>query len=146
MTCEIGFSNLLLDTELNDDQRHMLRAIQTSSQNLLGVINDILDFSQIENGTMRLRAKVFNLHHLVQSTCESVTPALVAKSLDLVHIHEGSTRLLEGDAGRIRQCMLNLVTNATKFSSDNIIIIRTVLSEEVEEARLALLTISIRDR
>jgi len=123
----------------------MVEAIQTSSENLLTVINDILDFSQIDSGNMKLRAKTFDLHKLVQSTSESVIPALAKKSLDIVHMHqEGAT--LYGDESRIRQCLLNLLTNAAKFSDHNIIVIRTDIKESDEKNSTALLTISVEDR
>lgn len=134
--------------DLTEEQRHMVGAIQTSSSNLLGVINDILDFSQIEQGAMTLRSTSFNIVTLVQSTLESVTPAMLDKKLDVVHIHE-TPRLtaLHADQGRIRQCIINLVSNAIKFSSNDIVTVRTKVENVAGcEENMARLSIAVQDR
>lgn len=125
----------------------MITSIQTSSTNLLAVINDILDFSQIEQGAMILRPSRFELDELVQAALETITPAMLERKLDVVHLHETASIVsLFGDQGRIRQCVINLVSNAIKFSSDSIIIVRTRVDTAETRPSVGRLSIAVEDR
>lgn len=126
----------------------MAHSIQTSSQNLLAIINDILDFSQIEQGALQLRPSDFVLDELVCASIECVMPAVIAKGLDVIHIRLGNpqTTSLYGDEGRIRQCLLNLLGNAVKFSSNDIIEISTRVFTLPGPHRAVLLEMCVKDK
>ncbi len=113
----IGMSELLGDTAMDEEQRGKLATISHSGDHLLGVINDILDFSKIEAGMLELDPRVFDLRHCVEDALELVAPTAAGKGLDLAvefapHTPEG----LRGDPGRVRQILLNFVSNALKFT------------------------------
>ena len=113
----LGMTGLLLDTRLDDKQRRYASLIRLSAENLLAIINDILDVSKIEAGRMTIEESDFDLIPLCESVVEMVRPRAEAKGL-----HVGlEARLplpdrLSGDAGRVRQILVNLVGNAVKFT------------------------------
>jgi PAS domain S-box-containing protein len=113
----LGMSELLLGTELGEKQRRFAQAIHQSGESLLEIINDILDFSKIEAGKLELEVIPFDLHALVQSVAELFTQRAQSKALTLTcHIGSGVPRWIEGDPGRIRQVLNNLVSNGIKFT------------------------------
>ncbi|MGZ5161740.1 MAG: c-type heme family protein [Burkholderiales bacterium] len=113
----LGMSELLLGTELGEKQRRFAHAIHQSGESLLEIINDILDFSKIEAGKLELEVIPFDLHGLVQSVAELFTQRAQSKALALTcHIASGVPRWIEGDPGRVRQVLNNLVSNGIKFT------------------------------
>ena len=112
----IGMNDLLLDTRLDDEQREYVQIAGRSGRALLGIINDILDFSKLEAGHLSLESAVFNLRELFADVVDLLRPpgdeAEVAIDFEYA---DGFHDNYEGDAGRIRQVMLNLVGNAVKF-------------------------------
>ncbi len=113
----IGMTDLLMDTPLNDAQQEMGRVIQNSADNLLTIINDILDFSKVEAGKLDIAAVEFELHPLVDEVLALLAPQAQFKELKLHCEFEARlTPVLLGDAGRIRQVLLNLFGNALKFT------------------------------
>jgi PAS domain S-box-containing protein len=113
----LGMSELLLGTELGEKQRRFAHAIHQSGESLLEIINDILDFSKIEAGKLELEVIPFDLHTLVQSVAELFTQRAHSKALALeCHIDSGVPRWIEGDPGRVRQVLNNLVSNGIKFT------------------------------
>ena len=113
----IGMSGLLMQTPLDPRQREMGRVIQNSGELLLDIINDILDFSKIEAGKMRLDPTDFDLGLLVEETLTLLAPKAREKTLTLpCHFDPALTSPMPGDAGRIRQVLTNLVSNAVKFT------------------------------
>jgi TMAO reductase system sensor TorS len=113
----LGMSELLLGTELGEKQRRFAHAIHQSGESLLEIINDILDFSKIEAGKLELEVIPFDLHALVQSVAELFTQRAHSKALALeCHIDSGVPRWIEGDPGRVRQVLNNLVSNGIKFT------------------------------
>jgi len=113
----IGMVNLLLDTRLDPEQHDFATTIKTSSEALLMIINDILDFSKIEAGKLELETVDFNLCELVESAADLLAERAQSKRIELIHqIGPGTPLWLRGDAGRIRQVLLNLMSNAVKFT------------------------------
>lgn len=124
MNSIIGMSELLLKTELTDTQRHYTKWILNSSDTLLNLVNDILDISKVESGNMIIDQVPFNLRLLCEEVAELLTPRTAGKKLELIVRcpHDIPTKLM-GDAGRIRQVLLNLVSNAIKFTETGHVLI-----------------------
>ena len=113
----IGMSGLLMETELTPDQREIGRVIQHSSEALLNIINDILDFSRIEAGRLRIEPCEFDLRELVEETLALLAPSAQKKGLELTDDFDPRIdHLFVGDAGRLRQVLVNLTGNAVKFT------------------------------
>jgi signal transduction histidine kinase/CheY-like chemotaxis protein len=122
----IGMSVLLLNTRLDEEQIEYVKAIRSSGQALVSIINDILDLSKIEAGRMSIQQAPFRLTELVEETAAVVKADARAKKLNITlrfdaDLPEG----VLGDAGRIRQVLLNLIGNAVKFTSQGSVDIRT---------------------
>ncbi len=113
----IGMTRLLLETELNTEQREYGEIVQSSGEILLALINDILDFSKIEAGKLELEHIDFNLRHLLEDTAEMLAIRAQQKGLELVmHLPANIPVLLMGDPGRLGQVLINLINNAVKFT------------------------------
>jgi PAS domain S-box-containing protein len=113
----IGTASLLNDTTLTDEQREYLRIIQTSGDTLLTLLNDILDFSRIEAGKLDLQPRPFDLRDTCEHITELMTPTALEKGIDLIlRFAPDTSPWVVGDAGRIRQILTNLVSNALKFT------------------------------
>lgn len=113
----IGLSDLLLKTPLSDKQQEYAELINTSGQSLLFLINDILDFSKIEAGKLTIDAETFNLCAIVESTLGILISRAEMKNLELaIAFCRNMPRHVVGDAGRVRQILLNLIGNAIKFT------------------------------
>jgi signal transduction histidine kinase/CheY-like chemotaxis protein/HPt (histidine-containing phosphotransfer) domain-containing protein len=113
----LGMIELTLDTDLSRQQSDYLDAAKSSADGLLIVINDILDFSKIEARMMDIEASDFNIRELVETTVHGLGARADAKGLELVHTIDAAVPpMLVGDAGRIRQVLVNLVGNAIKFT------------------------------
>ena len=113
----IGMSGLLLDTPLNDDQRDLARTVRDSGESLLTIINDILDFSKIEAGKLDVESAPFVLRECIASAVELVRPKANEKKLGLVVvIADDVAHTVKGDSTRLRQILLNLLSNALKFT------------------------------
>lgn len=121
----IGMTDLVLDTELNNEQREYLQMVQSSSDALLTVINDILDFSKIEAGKLAIEAIPFDLSRLLSDTMRQLSLRADEKGLELIcDIAPDIPRQLLGDPGRLRQILLNLIGNAIKFTGHGEILLR----------------------
>ncbi len=115
----IGMSDLLADTPLNEEQQRFMNAIRSSADHLMGLINDILDFSKIEAGKIELDSSPFLLRPFLGKSLRSLAGKAVERSLELTEmIGSEVPDSLEGDPGRLRQILLNLLTNAIKFSQN----------------------------
>jgi signal transduction histidine kinase/CheY-like chemotaxis protein len=113
----LGMTELALDTDLSDQQRDYLKTVQTSGEALLNIINDILDFSKIEAGKFSLDMAEFNLDDLLQETIRVVAVQAQEKGLELLYDNQSALpEIVVGDAGRIRQIVVNLLGNAVKFT------------------------------
>ncbi|MFN7964842.1 MAG: ATP-binding protein [Acidobacteriota bacterium] len=113
----IGFSNLLSQTPLNDEQGEFVNTVSTSAESLLGVINDVLDFSKIEADRLTIEQVPFDLVGVAEDVVELLSTQADVKSLDLVVEHDADApTLLVGDPVRVRQVLINLAGNAVKFT------------------------------
>ncbi|NOT30170.1 MAG: response regulator [Planctomycetes bacterium] len=113
----IGMVELLLDTHLAPEQREFAETVRRSGESLLTVLNDILDFSKIEAGKLQFEALDFDLRATVEEAVELLADQAHKKRLELgVLVKEGVPHALHGDAGRLRQVLINLVGNAIKFT------------------------------
>jgi signal transduction histidine kinase/HPt (histidine-containing phosphotransfer) domain-containing protein len=113
----IAMTSLLMETSLLPDQRGYLETIHNSSESLLTIINDILDFSKIEAGKMELEKRPFDLRACLEESLDLLAPRLLEKPVDLVYeADDRLPNLIEGDAQRVRQVLVNLLGNAVKFT------------------------------
>ncbi|HAG76814.1 MAG TPA: hybrid sensor histidine kinase/response regulator, partial [Thauera sp.] len=114
----LGMTELLLDSGLNQEQRHFAEAVEHSGRHLLGIINDILDFSKIEAGHLELEAVEFELGDLLEGTLAMFAQPAEKKGLELVADLPAEVRRgLRGDPFRLRQVIGNLISNAVKFTA-----------------------------
>jgi len=135
MNAIIGFSNLMLDTELNIKQQDFIRKIRGSSQSLLGIINDILDFSKIEAGKMDLEAIEFDLLAEMESVVTMFGDSARKKGVELIQVQDSDVpRIIKGDPLRVRQILINLVSNAVKFTDTGHVSLKVRLLAEESEA------------
>ncbi|MCA9726724.1 MAG: ATP-binding protein [Candidatus Eisenbacteria bacterium] len=121
----IGMTELALETELTREQRDYLSLVKMSADSLLSIINDILDLSKAESGKLELDAEPFDLRETLELTARALAIDAHKKGLELIcRIDPEMPRLLVGDAGRLRQIVLNLAGNAVKFTQDGEVEIR----------------------
>jgi signal transduction histidine kinase/DNA-binding response OmpR family regulator len=114
----IGFTNLLLDTELTATQKDYTQTIQGSSNALLVLIDDILDFSKIEAGKLELEIHPFDVRHCLHDATTLLNPQASTKGLSLVETIDANVpKMIFSDATRLRQVVVNLMGNALKFTS-----------------------------
>jgi PAS domain S-box-containing protein len=136
----LGMLGLLLDSTLSHEQREHARTAQAAGQALLELIDDILDFSKIEAGRLEMERVAFEPRPLVEETLALVAGAAQAKGLELgCEVAPDVPRRVSGDPGRIRQVLLNLLTNAVKFTEHGEIgVVLELLGRETDGARLRL--------
>ncbi|MBI3243065.1 MAG: response regulator [Chloroflexi bacterium] len=144
----IGMTGLLLDTELTADQHEFTDTIRNSGEALLTIINDILDFSKIESGKMELESQPFDLRDCLESALDLVATKAAEKKLDLAYVIEDSApSTIVGDVTRLRQILLNLLSNALKFTEKGEVVV-TVKRSEAKHGELEnspVLQFSIHD-
>jgi PAS domain S-box-containing protein len=144
MNSIIGMSELLLKTELNDTQRDYTKWILNSSNTLLNLVNDVLDISKVETGNMVIEQAPFNLRTLCEEVAELFMPRTAGKEMELiVRCPHNIPTNLTGDAGRIRQVLLNLVSNAVKFTESGYVLIDVECPEQNNQK--AFLNIKVAD-
>jgi two-component system, sensor histidine kinase and response regulator len=140
----IGMTELLLETELDAEQRDYVNTVRVSGEALLTVINDILDFSKIEAGKFDLDPIPFNLHEMVEEALKSLAFRAHEKGLELAcDIASDVPASVVGDPVRIRQILLNLVNNAIKFTASGEVELR--LEREACETAAIGLHFTVRD-
>lgn len=140
----IGMTGLLLDTNLNEEQRRYAEIVRTSSESLLGLINDILDFSKIEAKKLDLEMLDFDLSTLLDDLAATFAVKANEKGLELICAADPIVPiLLIGDPGRLRQILINLVGNAIKFTHKGEVSVRVSLI--VNNEKDVLLHFSVKD-
>ncbi len=129
----IGLTDLLLDTELNNDQQRQLELVQTSADSLMRVLNDILDFSKIEAGKLEIDPQLFELRDVVGDTMKLFGLNAHQKGLEIAHrVKPVVPDYVVGDAGRIRQILVNLIGNAVKFTESGEVFLSVDIHERNE--------------
>src|SRR6202044_2829570 len=124
MNAILGMTDLVLDTTLTEDQRQCLKTVKSAADNLLGIINDLLDFSKIEAGKLELDPTDFSLRAALGDTLRTLAMRAHKKGLELVsHVQPDVPDALVGDAGRLRQVLLNLIGNAIKFTEQGEVVL-----------------------
>lgn len=140
----LGLTQLTLQTKLNEKQTEYLTHVLASGEALLTIINDILDFSKIESGKFEIESIDFDLDDVLRSLANLVAFKAQEKGLELVfNTSPDVPRLMVGDPGRFRQIILNLVTNAIKFTDAGVIVLKATVLEKTDG--YALLEFSVRD-
>jgi len=139
----IGFTNLLLKSQLNHSQRDYLDTIQKSSESLLAIINDILDFSKIEAGKLVLDQVPLNLSEVVSDVLTMLAPMAYDKKLEQASLfYSDVPQNILGDPLRLKQILTNLVNNAIKFTPQGEVIVRVMLDETKDGIAIIKITVS----
>jgi two-component system sensor histidine kinase/response regulator len=139
----IGFTDMLIDTDLTDEQLDYAKTISSSGDALITLLNDILDFSKIEAGELTFDFIDFDPELTVFDVCEIILPRLGNKPVEMMcRIGDNVPAFVKGDAGRFRQVLLNLMENAVKFTREGEI----EISLEVEEQEKTRIKFHIRVR
>jgi PAS domain S-box-containing protein len=140
----IGMTGLLLDTGLTSEQRQYAEIVRSSGESLLTVINDILDFSKIEARKLDLEILDFDLRAMLEDAIEMLAPRAYQGGLELVCVVAPEVpSLVQGDPGRLRQVLVNLVGNAIKFTHQGEVIVRVSL--DAQDDRTATVRLAITD-
>ncbi|QQR56727.1 MAG: response regulator [Candidatus Melainabacteria bacterium] len=144
MNAVLGMCSILSKTNLDERQQQYADNIRDGASTLLTIINDILDFSKIEAGRMNFESLDFDAVRIVESTCEMLSTSARNKKLAiLAEIDDNIPSQLRGDPERLRQILINLISNAIKFSHQGNIIVKTKL-EKIENNK-AILFFSVSD-
>ncbi|MDA0667136.1 MAG: response regulator [Planctomycetota bacterium] len=126
----IGMAELLSQTDLDEEQADFSQTILHSGQALLVIINDILDFSKIEAGKIELDSVQFSLSTMLEDTATALSSNAAVKNLELLlDLEEDLPKIVEGDAGRLRQIISNLVGNSIKFTESGEVVLRVKKSD-----------------
>ncbi len=120
----IGLTYLLLDTNLDAQQREYTTLIRSSAEALLGVLNDVLDFSKVESGRLDVQRQPLSLNTLVDEAIAGSSGIATAKGLRIVNELSGEPLLVTGDRLRVRQILMNLLGNALKFTERGQVVVR----------------------
>ncbi len=130
----MGMTDLVLDSELNEEQREYLATVKTSADSLLTVINDILDFSKIEAGKIDIESLDFSLHDTLETTLKTLALRAHEKGLELVcEIAPEVPEAVRGDASRLRQVIVNLLGNAIKFTQEGEVALKVQLESKEKD-------------
>ncbi len=144
MNAVIGFTDMLVETRLDDTQKDFVGTIKRSGQSLLTLINDILDFSKIEAGEFDLEEIVFSPELTAHEVCDLIRPRIGHKPVKMVcNISENMYSRVKGDEMRFRQVLVNLMGNAPKFTDSGEIALQLCVDQETSER--VLIHASIRD-
>ncbi len=140
----IGMTGLLLGTPLNAVQKSYAETVRISAEALLGIVNDILDFSKVEAGKLELEIVPFDLHEALDEVLDLMAVKARQKHLELMlHYQRHAPREFLGDPGRIRQVVLNLVSNAIKFTDSGHVLVQ--VEHKSSHAGVALLRLAVTD-
>jgi CheY-like chemotaxis protein len=135
----IGFSEMLLDTDLNEEQMDSTRTIVRSGEALTILLNDILDFSRIEAGELTISPIDFDPEITAFDVVEIILPRVSTKPVEMLcRIGDNVPAFVRGDAGQFRQVLINLMGNATKFTAEGEIELSLHVEEKEEEERIKL--------
>ncbi len=126
----IGFTELLRDTQLSNQQQDYAQTIQKSAKTLLEIINDILDLSKIESGKTEIATSEFNLIDLIEDIVNLLSPAALDKNVEIFYSVENNIPVIvHSDHFRIHQILINLISNAIKFTDDGHVFLEVTAGE-----------------
>ena len=148
MNSIIGMSELLQETNLNAEQENYLEILENAGESLLALINDVLDLSKIEADQIVMEEIEFSLEEVINKVTELVSFKAYKKGLDLVsRIAPAVPTELYGDPSRLRQILLNLMSNAVKFTSEGEVVLEVKLDQEkqIDDQESVELLFSVRD-
>ena len=140
----IGMAELLLDSNLDKEQRQFAETIQRSGNGLLTVINDVLDFSKVESGRLDIEEIPFSLSVVVEDVCKLLSFAAQRKNIHFksdVQFGFGQDLVVMGDPGRLRQILTNLLTNSIKFTSEGYVKLTVAIRKETSESTEVFFTV-----
>ncbi len=140
----IGMTDILLDTDLAEEQREYAERVRVAGESLLTILNDILDFSKIEAGKLQLEARPFQLRRTVEEAVDLLAEQAHGRGLDLACVIASDVPDdLIGDPDRVRQILLNLLSNAVKFTEEGEVVARVALVGQEHER--VILRCEVRD-
>ncbi len=140
----IGFSSLLLDDNLTQDQKEYIERIKTGGEALLSIISDILEFSRAEKEKITLEHQPISLKASIEESLDMVAVQAEKKCLNLVYtISYGTSDIIIGDPGRLRQVLVNLLSNAVKFTDEGDISVS--VSSKIIEGNKRIITFAVKD-
>ncbi|KMW58936.1 Sensor histidine kinase/response regulator [Candidatus Rhodobacter oscarellae] len=142
----VGMAELLIDTELDEEQRLYVDTIKSSGEALLVLINDVLDYSKVEAQKLTIRPEIFDLERTVHEVAVMMLPSVRQKNLDLMVDYDMFLAThFEADPGRIRQVLINLIGNAIKFTSEGHVVVRVIGLSMNENETMQRLNIAVED-
>ncbi|OUS32605.1 hypothetical protein A9Q99_00615 [Gammaproteobacteria bacterium 45_16_T64] len=140
----LGMINLLSGTQLNTEQRHYAQLVKSSAESLLTLINDILDFSKIEAGKLDLEILDFDIHKVLGDFADTMAYRAQEKGLEFIYaIDVDVPPWVQGDAGRLRQILTNLVGNSIKFTQIGEVVLKVGYSSD--QNKVNMIRFSIKD-
>jgi PAS domain S-box-containing protein len=140
----IGMTDLLLDSVLDDNQRDYIQTIRMSGEQLLSIINDTLDLSKIESEMIELENKPFDLQECVEDSIEQLASKASEKNIELLYnFDHGTPSVISGDVTRLRQILINLISNGVKFTERGEVFVS--VSAEILEQNKYKLSFAVKD-
>ncbi len=143
----IGMTSLLRDSPLNDEQRAQLETIRTSGESLLNILNELLDFSKIDAGQVELETEPFELERCISEALDILSPIARDKglvlSMSIEHAIANQPKNYLGDVSRFRQILVNLVSNAVKFTSTGEVCVRARVTPLMQD--LVEVAVTVKD-
>ena len=131
----VGMLSLLADTRLTAEQREYVDVASASSDALMTVVNDVLDIAKIEAGRLEIERRDFDLHDLVEASCDLVAGSARVKAIELQSfVHEDVPRAVRGDRMRVGQILANLLSNAVKFTAEGEVILEVSVVEQTADS------------
>ncbi len=142
----LGMTGILLDTHLTEEQRDIVEVIRTSGDALLTIINDILDFSKIESGLLELEKHPFELRACIEEALDLLAPKASAKRLELAALLAPDLpSVIHSDVTRLRQVLVNLVSNGVKFTDHGEVVVEIALADDPSPEGQVALHFQVRD-
>ncbi|KAF8928563.1 hypothetical protein BGZ58_009563 [Dissophora ornata] len=133
MNAVIGMSRILLDSKLNPELAECAETIESSGNQLMTIIDDILDFSKIESGNLKLERRLLDMSFVMESAVNLISSQATSKNLSLIYEIDSKCPVeIMGDVTRIRQILLNLMSNAVKFTKEGTIHVSVVVEPQPE--------------